>query len=486
MGAELGRVIDVVAREKNLDRQVIVEAVEAAMVAAAKKMMHTEADNIEGQFNEDTGEVELFEFKDVVEVVEDPETQITLEEAHAVDPDAEIGDSLGFKLDTSEFGRIAAQNAKQIIMQKIREAEKQLILEEYGDRIGEIVSGIVRRVVEGAVIIELGRAEGILRRRDQLPGETYRPGDRVRALLVDVSVEGRGPEIVLSRSHPDFLKRLFEFEVPEIYEGTVEIRAVAREPGNRSKVAVYSNDSDVDPVGAAVGVRGSRVQNIVQELRGEKIDIIPWSDDPARLIENALSPAQISQVIIDEDEHLMEVVVPDDQLSLAIGRKGQNVKLAVQLTGWNIDIRGESQVLEMSRRAKRLLGHIPEITDTAIELLFHAGITRIEDVAEMDVQDVAEATGLREDRLELYASGAQKLIADLGPEGIEALVAEAEPEEASDQAQADAAAEDVGDQVESAEETPAAEDTHSEAEKADDAAGPVAEPEPVASAEEQE
>ena len=318
-------------------------------------------------------------------------------------------------------------------MQKIREAEKQLILEEYGDRVGEIVSGIVRRVVEGAVIIELGRAEGILRRRDQLPGETYRPGDRVRALLLDVSVEGRGPEIVLSRSHPDFLKRLFEFEVPEIYEGTVEIRAVAREPGNRSKVAVYSNDSDVDPVGAAVGVRGSRVQNIVQELRGEKIDIIPWSDDPARLIENALSPAQISQVIIDEDEHLMEVVVPDDQLSLAIGRKGQNVKLAVQLTGWNIDIRGESQVLEMSRRAKRLLGHIPEITDTAIELLFHAGITRIEDVAEMDVADVAEATGLREDRLELYRDGAQKLIEDLGPEGIEALGEEADPEGAGEE-----------------------------------------------------
>jgi N utilization substance protein A len=408
----LGRVIDAVAREKNLDRQIVVEAVEAAMVAAAKKVLHKEADNIEGQFNEEDGIVELFEFKVVVENIEDPETEIDLEAARKVDAEAQIGDELGFKIDTEDFGRIAAQNAKQIIMQKIREAEKELILAEFDDRRNEIVTGIVRRVVDGNVILELGRAEGILRRREQIPGENYRAGDRVRALVVDIEVQGRGPEILLSRTHPVFLKKLFEFEVPEIYEGTVEIKAVAREPGSRSKVAVWSRDSDVDPVGAAVGVRGSRVQNIVQELRGEKIDIIPFSEDPAKLIENALSPAQISQVIIDEVDHLMEVIVPDDQLSLAIGRKGQNVKLAVQLTSWNIDIRGESEVLEMSKKAKAALSQIPEITDTAIELLFHAGIISVEDVADMEPSDVADATGLREDRLQLYKDNAAILLAE--------------------------------------------------------------------------
>lgn len=433
MSSELGRVIDTVAREKNLDRQIIVEAVEAAMVAAAKKVMKSEAENIEGQFNEESGEVELFEFREVVDEITDPQTQIFIEKAQEEDPDVQLGDSLGFKLDTAHYGRIAAQNAKQIIMQKIREAEKTLILQEFGDKKEEIVTGIVRRVVEGSVIVELGRAEGILRRREQIPGESYRTADRIRAYLVDIEVEGRGPEIILSRTHPMFLKKLFEFEVPEIYEGTVEIKSVAREPGSRSKVAVYSRDPDVDPVGAAVGVRGSRVQNIVQELRGEKIDIIPWSDDPAKLIENALSPAQISQVIIDESENLMEVVVPDDQLSLAIGRKGQNVKLAVQLTGWNIDIRGESEVLEMSRRAKRFLSRIPEITDTAIELLFHAGITTIEDVIRMNPEEVAEATGLRTDRLELYKVNAQNVLDELGTAGLEALKAEIDAAESKAQ-----------------------------------------------------
>jgi len=221
---------------------------------------------------------------------------------------------------------------------------------------------------------------------------------------------GKGADLLLRRTHPLFLKKLFEFEVPEIYEGTVEIKAIARDPGSRSKIAVYSRDSDVDPVGAAVGVRGSRVQNIVQELKGEKIDIIPWSDDPAKLVENALAPAQISQVIIDEESHSMEVIVPDDQLSLAIGRKGQNVKLAVQLTGWNIDIRSESEVLEMSKKAKEALSQIPEITDTAIELLFHAGFTTIEDVAHMNPEEVAKATGLRLDRLQIYKEGARKLL----------------------------------------------------------------------------
>lgn len=421
MQNELTRIIDSVAREKNLDREIIIDALEQAMVTAAKRVLHKMNSHLEARYDEDRGEIELFEFKTVVEEITDPETQISLEEARKVDPNAQMGDELGFKLPTEQFGRIAAQNARQVINQKLREAERGLIEAEFAPKVGEVVTGVVRRVVEGDLIVELGRAEGILPKREQIPSEVFRPGDRVRALLLKVEPQSRGPDLLLSRTHPLFLKKLFEFEVPEIYEGTVEIKAIARDPGSRSKIAVLSRDSDVDPVGASVGVRGSRVQNIVQELKGEKIDIIPWSDDPAKLVENALAPAQISQVIIDEETHSMEVIVPDDQLSLAIGRKGQNVKLAVQLTGWNIDIRSESEVLEMSKKAKEALSQIPEITDTAIELLFHAGFATIEDVAHMNPEDVAKATGLRLDRLQLYKEGARRLLESKKPEDDRAL-----------------------------------------------------------------
>lgn len=420
MHSELARTIDMVAREKNLDREIVIDALEQAMIAAAKKVLRKMNSHFEARFDEDKGEIELFEFKTVVENVVDPEIQISLEEARKIDENAQVGDELGFKIPTEQFGRIAAQNAKQVIMQKLREAERGLIEAEFAPKVGEIVTGIVRRVVDGDVIVELGRAEGVLPKREQIPTEIFRPGDRVRALLLRVEGQGRGPDLILSRTHPQFLKKLFEFEVPEIYEGTVEIKAIARDPGSRSKIAVKSRDSDVDPVGAAVGVRGARVQNIVQELKGEKIDIVPWSEDPAKLVENALSPAQISQVIIDDENHSMEVIVPDDQLSLAIGRKGQNVKLAVQLTGWNIDIRSESEVMEMSKKAKVALSQIPEITDTAIELLFHAGFTTIEEVAHMNPEEVAKATGLRLDRLQLYKQGAQKLLQRPNPPEITA------------------------------------------------------------------
>jgi len=410
MRSELSRMITEVAREKNLDRAIVVEALEQAMVAAARKVYRKPTAKLEAKIHEDTGEIEIFEFKIVVEEVTDPETQISLEEAKKIDPEVQLGDELGFKIPTEDFGRIAAQSAKHMMLQKIREAEKRLIEEEFLPKVGEIVTGIVRRVVDQDVILELGRAEGILPKKEQIPGEVFRPGDRVRALLLKLETGGKGPELLLSRTHPNFLRKLFEHEVPEIYEGTVEIKTIARDPGSRSKVAVYSRDSDVDPVGAAVGVRGSRVQNIVQELKGEKIDIIPYSDDPVKLVEHALSPAQITQVIIDEEAHRMEVIVPDDQLSLAIGRKGQNVKLAVQLTNWNIDIRSESEVLELSKKAKEALSQIPEITDTAIELLYHAGFTSVEDVANMNPEEVTKATGLRLDRLILYKENAKKLL----------------------------------------------------------------------------
>ena len=405
--------IEMIAREKGLTREVIIDAIKEGMKQAARKVLHKPDEAvIDAEFNEKTGEVELFEFREVVEEIEDPETEITLEEARADDPDVDIGDSVGFKINTENFGRIAAQNAKHIIMSKLRDAERAIIQQEFEGKEGELITGIVRRIVGNRVIVELGRAEGELRPEDLLRGESYRSGDKVKALITKMNINSRGPEILLSRSSPEFLKKLFELEVPEIYDGVVEIRALARDPGSRSKVAVYSHEKDVDPVGASVGMKGVRVQNIVQELRGEKIDIIEWKEDPAALVENALSPAEISQVIIDDDNKTMEVIVPDDQLSLAIGRKGQNVKLAVDLTGWKINITSESHAAEMSLKAKEALGQIEGITSTAIELLFHAGFQSIEDVAQMDPAEVAAATGINIDKLEIYRHSAEKIMAE--------------------------------------------------------------------------
>jgi N utilization substance protein A len=279
----------------------------------------------------------------VVESVEDPDTQINLDGARELDPEAALGDSLGVKLDSKEFGRIDAQTAKQIIIQKVREAERNIIYNEYSSKRGEIVTGIVQRFEKGDIIVDLGRAEALLSKKEQVRREGYRQGERIRGVILDVKVEARGPQIILSRTHPAFIMKLFQMEVPEVYEGIVEIKGAAREPGERAKIAVVSHNSDVDPVGACVGVKGSRVQAVVQELKGEKIDIVHWSEDTAIYVKNTLSPAQISRVIVDDEEHAMEVIVPDDQLSLAIGKKGQNVRLAAKLTGWKIDIRTESE-----------------------------------------------------------------------------------------------------------------------------------------------
>ena len=339
----LKREIDQIAKDKGIDRKVIVGAVEEAMLQAARRKFGLEKE-IEARFNDETGEVELFEFRNVVEQVMDPETQIALTRARVLDPECELGDQIGVKLDTEGFGRILAQTAKQVIIQRVREAERGIVYEEYKDRKGEVVNGIVRRFEKGALIVDLGRAEAVLPAKEQVPRESYRPGDRIRAYVFDVNKEAKGPQILLSRASIELLTKLFEQEVPEIYEGIVTIESAAREPGVRSKIAVASRDSDVDPVGACVGMKGSRVQAVVQELRGERIDIVPWSPDPARYVCSALSPAQVSKVIIDEAAKSMDVIVPDDQLSLAIGRKGQNVRLAVQLTGWRIDIKSESKM----------------------------------------------------------------------------------------------------------------------------------------------
>ena len=341
----LKHAIDQLVKEKGIDRQVVLEAMEQAVLTAANKKYRNTRD-LEAHYNHETGEVELFEFVTVVEEVEDSYKEIGLEEAHEIDPEAEIGDSLGEKLDASGFSRIAAQTAKQVIIQKVRDAERETIYNEYSDRVWEVITGMVRRFEKGELLIDLGRAEAVLPAKEQMPREVYRPGDRIRAIITDIRMTTKGPQIMLSRTHPSMLAKLFEAEVPEIAEGIVEINAIVRDAGSRAKIAVSSNDRDVDPVGACVGMRGARVQNVVSELRGEKIDIIPWSEDIARFACNALSPAQVSKVFVDEEKRALEIIVADDQLSLAIGKRGQNVSLAARLTGCRIDIKSESKVSE--------------------------------------------------------------------------------------------------------------------------------------------
>jgi len=342
----LKQAIEQIVKEKGIDRQVVVEAMEQAVLSAANKK-YRNTRNLEAHFNPDTGEVELFEYVVVVDEVQDSYTEISLDEAHEMDPECEIGDELGEKIDSSDFGRIAAHDRpSRSSVQKVREAERETVFNEYKDRQWEIVTGQVRRFERGDLLIDLGRAEAILPSKEQMPREVYRPGDRIRAMITDVGMTTKGPQIVLSRTHPQMLANLFEAEVPEISEGIVEIVNVVRDPGSRAKIAVASHDRDVDPVGACVGMRGSRVQNVVSELRGEKIDIIPWSGDMARFVCNALSPAQVTKVFMDEEQRTLEVIVPDDQLSLAIGKRGQNVSLAARLTGCRIDIKSEAKDTE--------------------------------------------------------------------------------------------------------------------------------------------
>ena len=342
MNMNLANIIDQVGKDKGIDKYILIEALETALLKAAEKRFGP-TKVIEAHYQEELGEIELFLFKTVVEEVTDPDTEINVDAANELDPEAILGDSIGVKLDSKEFGRIDAQTAKQIIIQKVREAERNIVYNEYSSKRGEIVTGIVQRFEKGDIIVDLGRAEAILPKKEQVRREGYRQGERVRGIILEVKTEARGPQVTLSRTHPGFIMKLFQMEVPEIYEGIVEIKGAAREPGDRAKIAVVSHNSDVDPVGACVGVKGSRVQAVVQELKGEKIDIVHWSDEPAIFVKNTLSPAQISRVITDDAEHAMEVIVPDDQLSLAIGKKGQNVRLAAKLTGWKIDIRTESE-----------------------------------------------------------------------------------------------------------------------------------------------
>ena len=395
---DLNRVIEQVSKEKGIDRQIIVEALKDAMLSAAKRTYGPEK-KIEAQWNSEIGEVELFEIRTVVDHVNDAENEVTLAEARrSMDPEAEVGDELLAKLPPEKFGRIAAQAAKQNIIQRVRDAERDSIFKEFKNRKGELATGTVQRFEKKNIIVNLGRADAVLPEKEQIPRERYRQGDRIRAYIVDVELSSRGPQIILSRTHPGLLIELFRQEVPEIYEGIVEVKGAAREPGGRAKFAVTSHDSDVDPVGACVGMRGTRVQAVVQELRNEKIDIVEWTVDPAEYVCRALAPAKVSRILLDEDEHAMEVIVPDDQLSLAIGKKGQNVRLASRLTGWKLDVRSESEAEDEARRARASLSAIPGLGDVSAELLYQYGFKSAEELAASDAETVGEVDGIGPDR----------------------------------------------------------------------------------------
>jgi len=397
---ELIQVADVVAREKGIERDEVLEAMEQAIQKAGRSKYGQEHD-IRASIDRQTGEIRLVRCTEVVEEIEDNITQITLDQAQKRDPALSLGDFIVDPLPPIDFGRIAAQTAKQVIVQKVREAERSRQYEEFKDRTGEIVNGIVKRVEFGNVTVDLGRAEAVLRRDELLPRESFRNGDRVRAYIFDVREEPRGPQIFLSRTHPEFMKGLFRQEVPEIYDGIIEIKAVARDPGSRAKIGVISYDGSIDPVGACVGMRGSRVQAVVGELQGEKIDIVPWSDDPATFVVNALAPAEVAKVVLDEDQRRIEVVVPDEQLSLAIGRRGQNVRLATMLSGWDIDILTEAEESERRQEEFRTRSKIfmdaLDIDDVMAHLLVAEGFTSVEEIAYTGLDELTQIEGFVEE-----------------------------------------------------------------------------------------
>ena len=393
-------VADAVARDKGIEREEVLEAMEQAIQKAGRSKYGPEHD-IRVAINRDTGHISLARYREVVEEVEDEHMQLTLDQALLEKSDAAVGEFLIDELPPIDFGRIAAQTAKQVIVQRVRDAERERQYEEYKDRAGEIVNGLVKRVEYGNVTVDLGRGEAILRRDESLPRENFRTGDRVRAYIYDVRREPRGPQIFLTRTRPEFMKSLFSQEVPEIYDGIIEIRSAARDPGSRAKIAVISRDSSIDPVGACVGMRGSRVQAVVGELQGEKIDIIPWSQDPATFVVNALAPAEVTKVVLDEDAHKIEVVVPDEQLSLAIGRRGQNVRLASMLSGWDIDILTEEEESrrrqeEFNTRSQMFIEAL-DVEDVIAHLLVTEGFATVEEVGFVPIGDLATIEGFDED-----------------------------------------------------------------------------------------
>jgi N utilization substance protein A len=411
--AELLAIADAVAREKLIDKAIVIEAMEDAIQRAARARYGAEND-IRAKLDQNTGELRLWRVLEVVKEPEDHFKQVDVKGAQKLDKGAKLGDFIVDPLPPIEFGRIAAQAAKQVIFQKVRDAERERQYEEFKDRAGELITGVVKRVEFGHVVVDLGRAEGVIRRDQQIPREMVRVGDRIRSLIMRVSREARGPQIFLSRAHPDFMKKLFAQEVPEIYDGIIEIKAAARDPGSRAKIGVISHDSSIDPVGACVGMKGSRVQAVVQELQGEKIDIIPWSEDLATFVVNGLQPATVSRVVIDEEESRIEVVVPDDQLSLAIGRRGQNVRLASQLTSSQIDILTEADASEKRQREfierSEMFQTELDVDETLAQLLVAEGFTTLDEVAYVTREEISSIEGLDEDIAEELQSRAAEAL----------------------------------------------------------------------------
>jgi N utilization substance protein A len=444
----LGSIVEQVAQEKGIDKKVLIETMEAAILKAAQAAFGPNRE-LEARYNGETGNIDLFQYMTVVDAVDLPEREIALEVARKHGLDADVGEELGFqvfwhprdaerarqqdkefgsvldmKQARSAFGRIAAQTAKQVLLQRVRDAERDIIYNEYKDRQGQLIRGIVRRFEKGHnLVVDLGKTEGVLPAREQTPRETYRPGDRIVAYVKNIDREARGPMIILSRQAPQLVDKLFEAEVPEIYEGIVKIVSVAREPGSRSKIAVTSRDADVDPVGACVGIKGSRVQAVVQELRGEKIDIVPYDRDPARYIINAIQPAEVNRVIVDEANHRMELVVPDEKLSLAIGRKGQNVRLASQLTGWRLDIVSESKFRQMEDEAMIQLAEIEGMDEDLAKNLFGLGFRALDEIAEAELSELASIEGVEnEQRAEELRKAAERALERLRQDRIRRVV----------------------------------------------------------------
>ena len=453
LGLDLGTIVEQVAQEKGIDKKVLIETMEAAILKAAQAAFGPTRE-LEARFNEETGNIDLFQYMTVVEEVAQPEREIALSVAVKHGLEAEIGEELGFqvfwhprdaerarqqdkefgsvldmKQARSTFGRIAAQTAKQVLLQRVRDAERDIIFNEYKDRQGQLIRGIVRRFEKGHnIVVDLGKTEGVLPAREQTPRETYRPGDRIVAFVKNIDRESRGPMIILSRSQPNLVEKLFEAEVPEIYEGIVKIVGVAREPGSRSKIAVTTRDSDVDPVGACVGIKGSRVQAVVQELRGEKIDIVPFDRDPARYIINAIQPAEVNKVIVDEADHRMELVVPDEKLSLAIGRKGQNVRLASQLTGWKLDIISESKFKQMEDEALVVLKEIDDVDEELAKAMYRLGFRALEEIAEAAIEELVTIEGVTsEERAQELKVAAERTMERLRRDRIHRASAQVEP-----------------------------------------------------------
>ena len=433
MPSDLKRIIEQISRDKGIEKHLLVETIEEAVRSAARKKFGNRRD-MEVQFNDELGEVEIFQFRMVVETVEDEQTQVSLEEASALDPGVKVHDEIGTKMDNiADLGRIAAQSAKQVIIQMMKDAELDVIYDMYKDRKGEIVNGIVQRFERGNMIINLGRTDAILPHSEQIPKRSFRQGDRIRALLLDVRQSAREQQLILSRTNNDFLIKLFEMEVPEIAEGIVKVMGVSREPGFRAKIAVSSSESDVDPIGACVGMKGSRVQNVVQELQGERIDIIPWSPDPAKFVSSSLAPAEVAMVLVDEDKNSLMVVVPDDQLSLAIGRQGQNVRLASKLLGWNIDVKSESRYAKLEEDGYRSLLNIEGVDEGVADILYDGGFRAASDLKGIDLNELEGLKGMKPER-------AEKLVEAIGSYLESAAAQESEKESETEDAEAEAPA----------------------------------------------